>query len=157
MENKIKQYIKIIISSPYLTTLFRTMVGLVFIYASIDKIADPAYFAGSIQNYQLAPDIFINMAAIILPWLELLCGLLLLIGVWHRPASLIITFLMIVFIIAISSAIFRGLDIECGCYGSGISADWKRIVEDFFLLAFSLQILFYPESKLALGNIWKKK
>lgn len=133
------------------------MVGLVFIYASIDKIADPAYFAGTIQNYQIIPVSIINIVAIILPWLELLCGVLLLTGVWHRPASLIITFLMIVFIIAISSAIFRGLDIECGCYGSGISADWTRIVEDFFLLAFSLQILFYPESKLALGNSWKKK
>jgi len=133
------------------------MLGILFIYASIDKIADPAYFAGTIQNYQLIPVWLINISAITLPWLELLCGVLLLTGVWHRSASLIITLLMIVFIIAISSAIFRGLDIECGCYGSGTSADWTRIVEDFFLLAFSLQILFYPDSKLALGNSWKKK
>ena len=133
------------------------MLGILFIYASIDKIADPAYFAGTIQNYQLIPVWLINISAITLPWLELLCGVLLLTGVWHRSASLIITLLMIVFIVAISSAIFRGLDIECGCYGSRASADWTRIVEDFFLLAFSLQIIFYTESKLALGNSWKKK
>ena len=73
------------------------------------------------------------------------------------PASLIIAFLMIVFIIAISSAIFRGLDIECGCYGSATSADWTRIVEDFFLLAFSVYILFFPTSKFALENIIRIK
>ena len=129
------------------------MVGILFIYASIDKIADPAYFAGNIQNYQLIPLSLINISAITLPWLELLCGVLILTGVWHRSASLIITFLTIVFIIAISSAIFRGLDIECGCYGSATSADWTKIVEDFFLLAFSVYILFFPTSKLALENI----
>jgi uncharacterized membrane protein YphA (DoxX/SURF4 family) len=131
------------------------MVGLIFIYASIDKIANPAYFAGMIQNYQLAPDIFINIAAIILPWLELLCGALLLTGIWHRSAAFLITFLMLVFMIAISSAIFRGLDIECGCFGAGTSANWSRIIEDIFLLVFSVQILFYPKSKLAVENNWQ--
>jgi len=133
------------------------MVGFIFIYASIDKIAAPAYFAGMIQNYQLIPDLFINFAAIVLPWLELLCGMLLLIGIWHRSAALLITILMVVFIIAISSAIFRGLDIECGCFGAGTSANWTRIIEDIFLLAFSLQVLFYPESKLAVENRWKRE
>jgi len=141
------------ISSPYLTATFRFLVGLVFIYASIGKIADPAYFAGTIQNYQMIPDTLINLVAIILPWMELICGILLISGLWHQSASLIISLLMVSFIFAISSAILKGLDIECGCFGSGTSANWTRILEDFFLLVFSLQILFFPKSMLAIENI----
>jgi len=125
----------------------------VFIYASRDKIASPAYFAGTIQNYQLLPDSLINLVAIILPWLELICGILLLAGIWHRSAALIISCLMTIFMIAILSVIIRGLDIECGCFGSNTSANWTRIVEDVFFLLFSLQIALYPHSRLAFENI----
>ena len=135
--------------SPYLTTIFRIMVGVVFLYASIDKITNTAYFASAISNYQILPDSIVNLVAIILPWLELICGFLLLIGMWYRSAALVISFLMIVFIIAITSVIIRGLDIDCGCYGSDTLIDWSRVIEDIFLLTFSLQIIFSPESKLA--------
>jgi len=155
-EKTIKHHFKNLLSSPYLTTTLRIMVGLVFIYASIDKISSPAYFAGTIQNYQLIPEFMLNIIAIILPWVELICGLLLLSGVWHQSAALIISLLMVVFILAITSAIVRGLAIECGCFGAGSSANWTRIIEDIFLLAFTLQILFFPKSILALENKFKK-
>ena len=128
-----------------------------FVYASIDKISSPTYFAGTIQNYQIIPEFLLNIVAITLPWLELICGVLILAGVWHRSAAFITSLLMIIFIIAILSAILRGLDIECGCFGSGTSADWMRIIEDLFLLVISLQIVFYPKSTLALENILEKK
>lgn len=136
--------------SPYLTTVFRILLGVLFIYASIPKISSPAYFAIAVQNYQILPDLFINSAAIILPWIELICGLLLLAGYWHRATAVIISGLNVVFILAITSALIRGLDIECGCYGTEASANWTRIVEDLFLLAFSLHIVIYPESKFSL-------
>ena len=154
-ETKIKKYFKDIISSPYVTTILRIFIGFVFIYASIEKILDPAYFAGTIRNYQIVPDAITNLVAIILPWLELICGILLLAGFWHQTAAFILTLLMVAFIIAILSAIFRGLDIECGCFGSGSSANWTRIIEDLFLLSFSLQILFFPKSIIAIENISK--
>ena len=132
------------------------MVGIIFVYASIDKIAAPAYFAGIVQNYQILPDSFINLVAIILPWCELICGILLVAGIWHRSAALIVFILTFIFIVAIGTVIVRGLDIECGCFGSGASANWGRIIEDLFLLAVSLQIFFYPLSKLALENFRNK-
>jgi uncharacterized membrane protein YphA (DoxX/SURF4 family) len=132
------------------------MVGLIFIFASIDKIANPAYFAGTIQNYQILPEALINIAAIFLPWLEFICGLLLIFGLWHKSTAVIVCTLTFIYILALGSVIFRDLDIECGCFGSGSSANWGRIVEDFILLAFTLQIVFYPLSKLALENILNK-
>jgi uncharacterized membrane protein YphA (DoxX/SURF4 family) len=152
-EQDIKNQFLNIISSPYLTTITRVLVGLVFIYASIDKLANPAYFAGTIQNYQILPDSLINLVAIILPWLELICGILLISGLWHQSAAILISTLIIIFILAIGSVILRGLDIQCGCFGSGSAANFGRIVEDLFLLAFSLQIVFNPSSKLSLENI----
>jgi uncharacterized membrane protein YphA (DoxX/SURF4 family) len=132
------------------------MVGIIFIYAGTDKIANSAYFAGTIQNYQILPDLIINLVAIILPWTELICGILLVTGIWQRSAALIVSILILIFIAAIGSVIIRGLDIECGCFGSGSSANWGRIVEDIFLVVFSLQIFFYPRSKLAIENLWRK-
>ena len=75
------------LQSPTLTTILRLFLGLLFIYASIPKIADPAYFAAAVQNYQMIPDSLINVVAIILPWLEFVCGLLLLLGYWIRAAA----------------------------------------------------------------------
>ena len=142
--------------SPYLTTLFRMIIGLIFIYASLEKIAYPAYFAVSVQNYQLIPDYFTNIIAVVLPWLELYCGILVLIGYWHQAGAAIVSLLNIVFIMALTSAVFRGLDIDCGCYGAGSSVNISRIIEDLFLLSFSLHITLFPQSKFALENLLKR-
>ena len=128
------------------------IIGLIFIYASLEKIAYPAYFAVSVQNYQLIPDYFTNIIAVVLPWLELYCGILVLIGFWHKAGATIVSLLNIVFIITLTSAVFRGLDIDCGCYGAGSSVNISRIIEDLFLLAFSLHITLFPQSKFALEN-----
>ena len=125
---------------------------MVFLYTGMNKIINSAYFAGVIYNYQLLPDLLVNLVAIILPWIELICGSLLLLGFWYRSAALIISFMMIAFLIAITSVMIRGLDIECGCFGSDTLVDWPRIIEDIFLLIFSLQIVFSPESKLAIDK-----
>jgi putative oxidoreductase len=140
------------VSSPYLTTIFRIMVGLVFLYTALNKITNTAYFAGVIYNYQLLPDLLVNLVAVILPWVELICGFLLILGFWYRSAALIISFLMTIFLIAITSVMIRGLDIECGCFGSDTIVDWPRIIEDIFLLIFSLQIVLSPESKLTIDK-----
>lgn len=60
----------------------RLILGGVFVFASVDKILHPAAFADAVYNYQILPDSLINVAAIILPWLELVLGSLLIIGVW---------------------------------------------------------------------------
>jgi uncharacterized membrane protein YphA (DoxX/SURF4 family) len=81
----------------------------------MDKINDPSTFSDDIRAYQIVPFGFENFLAIILPWLELLTGLALVIGVMVDGAALLSIGLLVVFIIAISSAILRGFNIECGC------------------------------------------
>src|SRR6185436_16375541 len=95
----------------------RLLLGLVFIIASIDKIASPDAFAASIHAYRLTPALIENLLAIAVPWIELLCGMCLVLGVNVRASSFLLTLLLGVFSVAISIALLRGLKIDCGCFG----------------------------------------
>lgn len=105
-----------IVSHPFLLLIYRLVIGLTFIYASYYKIVDPQDFARSIYNYRIMPVFFINVLAITLPWLELVCGLLLVIGLFRRPMALILAMMLLVFSIAVSSVMIRGIDVDCGCF-----------------------------------------
>jgi len=101
------------------TVLLRLLaigLGLLFVYASLDKLWNPGLFAKAISNYRLLPLPLLHLSAIILPWLELICGLALAFNCYPRAANLILGVLLIVFTLAIISAMVRGLDFNCGCF-----------------------------------------
>lgn len=126
-----------------LSVMFRLVLGLVFIYAAIDKILDPYTFAADIRNYQIISGMYSNIFALILPWVELFCGLFLLIGIYTRSSALLIASMLVVFIIAISLAMIRGLNIDCGCYhtmGSTTKVGFKKLLEDFIYLAMTVYL-----------------
>ena len=66
----------------FFALMARLILGVIFIYASIDKIFHPAAFAEAVYNYQILPDALINLTAIVLPWLELILGAFLILGLW---------------------------------------------------------------------------
>lgn len=94
----------------------RLLLAAVFIYAGLVKAGDVIAFAGQIANYQLLPYAWNYLVAATLPYLELLCGVLLLLNMRVRPAVLVLFLLNLVFIAALASALVRGLDIDCGCF-----------------------------------------
>jgi uncharacterized membrane protein YphA (DoxX/SURF4 family) len=112
-----------IISHPLLITLLRVALGAVFVVASLDKIQNPEAFATTIANYRLLPYKLINGIAIVLPWLEVITGTLLILGVWTRTTTMIVWGLLLAFSIAISQALARGLDISCGCFSTNPVAE----------------------------------
>ncbi len=127
----------------WIILLLRVVVGAVFIYAAFSKILNPSAFANDIDNYRMLPYLLVSLMAIVLPWLELLCGFLLVFGKWLRGSSFIIIAMNIVFIIAIGSAIARGLDITCGCFsaaGEGTKVGVSRLVQDILLLGAGVMI-----------------
>jgi uncharacterized membrane protein YphA (DoxX/SURF4 family) len=143
------------LANPWLSLVCRLVVGVVFIYASLDKVAHPAAFAEIVNNYQILPHSLINITAILLPWIELVAGLLLVLGVWSRGNSLIFSVMLIVFIAAIGYNISRGLDFNCGCFDvseDGMRIGWTKIWQNIVLLALSLHVLF-RESALDLGRL----
>ena len=123
--------------------LFRIILGVIFIYASIDKIIDPASFSDSIDNYHITPIQINNLVAILLPWIELIVGVCLLTGYCLEGAITIVIVLLIWFIFIISQALFRGIDLDCGCFDlsqknlndTNLKIEmYKRIIEDFVFL-----------------------
>lgn len=137
---------KKLFENKYFLISVRTVLGAVFMYASFDKMANPEAFADIIGNYHLLPFQLVNPLAIFLPWLEFITGLLLVIGKWVKGSLLIYTTLLVVFIIALSQALVRGLDISCGCFSvnpSSTSEVWLRVIEDILLLALCVLFLRY--------------
>ena len=145
---------KKIISNEYLLLAIRIVIACIFIIASIQKIMYPASFANSIMNYRLLPDLTINIISVILPWLELICGILLLIGNQVKETILIINILLISFIILIITAIVRGLDISCGCYGTKSEiVGIKKIIENVLLLLGGFLLQKYNSKKYSINTI----
>jgi uncharacterized membrane protein YphA (DoxX/SURF4 family) len=104
------------LTHPITGLVARIVLGCVFIYASLDKIRHPELFAEAVYNYQLSPEVAVNLVALWLPWLELLSGGLLVLGVWVRGSSLILSGLMLIFLAALGINLARGLDVHCGCF-----------------------------------------
>lgn len=132
--------------------ILRIVLGAILIYASMDKMANIPDFAKVIHNYKLIPVSTENLLAIFLPWLEFITGLLLIVGKFEKGSLFIYNFILIIFIIALSQALIRGLDINCGCFSvkpSSTSEVWLRIIEDLVMLFFSINLYRYtPESQI---------
>ena len=132
-----------IIDNDLLTLIVRLVVGITFIYASYYKVLDPGSFAKSIWYYHLVPGNLINLLAIILPWIELVCGLGLIVGVFYRGSVFLISIMTMVFILAIASAIARGIDLDCGCFKAAESSSsdtWTSLWFDIGLLVLLAQL-----------------
>ena len=99
--------------------LARLLLAAVFLYAGFLKGRDPVAFAGQVAAYKILPYAFNYLVAATLPYVELLCGVLLLLNRRVRPALLVLFGLNTVFIIALASLLVRGLDIDCGCFHPG--------------------------------------
>lgn len=99
--------------------LARLVLGGVYLYAAVLKIVDLESFAESVANYHVLPHALNYLVAATLPWIEALAGLLLLVGRKVRPATVVLGGLTLVFIGLLVSAMVRGLDIDCGCFGKG--------------------------------------
>lgn len=137
------------LSNKYFLFALRLIIGGIFVFASIDKLMNQEGFSRAIYNYKFFPDIFINISAIIIPYIELFSGLLLILGIFKRGSSFIIMSLLIVFIISLTQAYFKGLDINCGCFSLetvGQKSDiLLRIIEDIIFLI--ITILIFIKSK----------
>jgi uncharacterized membrane protein YphA (DoxX/SURF4 family) len=113
-------------------------LGVMFIYASADKIGHPDRFADIVHEYDMLPLFLVNAFALAMPAVEIVTGAALLLGCWRRAAGLLAAALCLAFLVAIAQARIRGLDIECGCFDvSGMSATkatWDLFLRDIGLL-----------------------
>lgn len=136
-------------SSP-LQALSRLVLGGIFVYASLDKIVHPREFAEIIANYSILPDFLVTLPALVLPWLELLAGLFLVVGLWRRSSALLLSLLLSAFILALGVNALRGISVSCGCFSTS-AADtenaWMLIFRDLLILIPGLLIVFFGRNE----------
>ena len=117
----------------------RLVLGGIFTYASFDKILHPFEFAEVVYNYQLLPDVLVNIVSLFLPWLELIVGLSLITGIWLHGAVLTCNALLLIFFTTLVFNMARGLDIDCGCFTTSVGPSsgghmlWYLFRDGFFL------------------------
>src|SRR4029077_2320380 len=116
--------------------------------------ADPAQFANDIDNYKILPWPISVGLAFYLPWLEMFCGLALILRRLYLGGLSILTGLILVFTLATIAAKIRGLDITCGCFGHA-SQNWSfpaHLSTNLAILAGLLVLWFQSATKRALAN-----
>jgi len=128
--------------------ILRIALGIVFIWASWDKILDPKGFVRVVQNYAILPPMLARFTAVVLPWIEAVSGILLISGCYIRGSAAIVSGLMLVFMSALAFNMYRGIDVTCGCFSNELKAattgDYVyEIMRDILILGAGLWIFFY--------------
>jgi putative oxidoreductase len=135
----------------------RIYLAVVFLMACYHKLLDPAAFALDIATYQIMPLATVNLMAIVLPWVELVAGLMLLVGFRTRAGALLVAAMMTVFTAAIAVALRRGLEMSCGCFASQGAAEdpiaWVTILRDLGWLALALYVLFMDRNSIGIDRL----
>ncbi len=135
----------------------RLYLGGLFLLACWHKILDPHAFAVDIATYQMLPLALVNPLAIVLPWTELCAGVLLVLGLRTRAASLLVAAMLAMFTVAISVAVSKGLDLACGCFASQGAAEdpisWRTIVRDGAWLLLALYVVWFDKRPLGLDRL----
>ncbi len=137
-----KQYKLSILGKPPLFWC-RLLLGMVFLMASMDKIVHPAAFAKMVYNYQILPDVLVNLTAVFLPWIEIVLGFLLIFGLWMPGAIAISNFLLLTFFCSLIFNAARGLDIHCGCFSTStkiFASATRQILRDIVFLVISFYL-----------------
>ena len=130
----------------------RLIVAAVFIYAAYDKVWRPAEFAQATAVYELIPLWMVNASSAIMAWLELIVGVLLVLGIAIRAAALWTSGLLVFFIGLMVYAGLTGAGYDCGCFpGGGHPAGYETALRDVAFLVPSLWLIFVPGRWLALA------
>jgi len=133
---------------PLVGAVCRLLIGGIFIYTSLPKLLRPDEFARLVAGYRILHPDLVNLVGVTLPWMELIAGACLVIGILPQSSAALIAGMLAVFIGAGLLALARGLEISCGCFFpiGGDRLTWVTLLRDAVLLVLALQPLVWPSS-----------
>jgi uncharacterized membrane protein YphA (DoxX/SURF4 family) len=143
----------------WIGVLARLIVGVVDVWAGVVKFPDPAGNVRQVRAFQILPEAVVPTVGHALPTVEILIGAMLILGLLTRTFAVLAGIFFVAFIIGIASAWARGLEINCGCFGShGVPADPHRqyavdIARDLGLVICAVWLVVWPRTRLALDNL----
>jgi len=143
----------------------RLMLGLIFVVAAAGKLLKPKQFMNDMGEYKMLPESLLPWAAAMMPMVEMVAGLVLLVGVpfamsrrkrpvletWLTSAAWMVAGMLVVFIVALSWVIFQGRALDCGCFDvlgtylpffHSSKVDWGVVGRDFVMLALAVPLLW---------------
>jgi uncharacterized membrane protein YphA (DoxX/SURF4 family) len=144
----------------WLTTVARVALGAVMLVAGLLKIVNPDEAVRAVQAYQILGHGGSQVVGYATPIVEIILGILLLLGLFTRISAILVGVMMIVYIVAVSSAWARGLSIDCGCFGGGgaigtAGKTWRYISEilrDLLFTGLASWIAVFPASRFAFDS-----
>lgn len=138
----------------WLVLAVRVLLGALFVVAGASKVGHADVFAAEIAGFRLLPAAVIAPIAIALPFLEMLLGVYLILGLFTRTAAWIAVALFAVFDLAIASAVVRGMTISCGCFGPSDATvtSWAEVARDAVLVVLAALVALRPPGTFALDR-----
>ncbi len=133
-------------------TVVRIFLGLILGWAGVVKIRNPKAFIEIVKAYNLLPEELVVLWGIFLPWIELVTGLFLFLGLWHRSAVLSCSGLFFVFAAAVGINILRGADIACGCFGFNDTNLYVVLFQDLVFLLCCYFLVFLKSTPYSLDH-----
>lgn len=138
------EQVKKLLTHPWLAFAFRLYIGGLFVYAAMYKINYVAEFSNTIASYQLVPYWAVNGLAVTMPWTEIICGALLILGVRVRSVCCIVNALLAVFTVAIFINLLTGATISCGCFHTiEDPISWWTVLRDLSWIAMTTHVYYY--------------
>jgi uncharacterized membrane protein YphA (DoxX/SURF4 family) len=140
--------------------LARLVVGGVFLGAGLSKVGDLAGSVRAVDAYELLPYDGATVVGSVLPFVEVVIGVLLLAGLATRLVAAVGGVLLLAFTAGIVSAWARGLSIDCGCFGSGGALPAGQspryageVARDVALLAASVLLVMWPSTPWSVDRL----
>jgi len=138
----------------------RLVLGGLFVYMGLSKVIEPVDFLKLVRQYDLIEHpLLLNSIAALLPWFEIFCGLLLMLGVGVRGAAwvslaMLIPFTLLVFSRAwdlhtAQNLAFCAIKFDCGC-GGGEVLICRKLLENGLLMALSAWLMIKPVRRWSL-------
>jgi uncharacterized membrane protein YphA (DoxX/SURF4 family) len=138
----------------HLVLVLRLVLGGIFIVAGASKIGHGAEFAAQIAGFRILPQPVIAPMALALPFLEVLLGGYLILGLFTRTAGWIAVLLLALFDGAIASAVVRGMTVSCGCFGPSDKTvtTWAEVARDAVFVLLAVIVALRAPGTLALDR-----
>lgn len=138
--------------------VLRIFLGVMFVYSSLHKIHDPGAFAFAIRGYQMLPVGVTNLFALFIAWGEVLAGVMLIFGVMTRKAAAAVFLMLVMFTIAITITVVRGLAVDCGCFSAegNHATDYTLVIRNLFLISAALMVMLFDGGLWSFSSVFRK-
>jgi len=149
-------------AADFMSVAARWVLGALFIYMGLTKALNPVEFLKLVRQYDLLHHhLLLNLVASTLPWFEVFCGLLLLLGIAVRGAAVMLVAMLVPFTILVlrraleihgaGGIAFCAIKFDCGC-GAGEVYICKKLAENALLTIVSVALLFWRSRRLCLRH-----